>query len=390
MKPIPYIARYMKKSMRILGWIMLGTLSAYLIWAYTGRTPPPIATQLQIDRTIVVNSNSGKGNVIGINTWMEPADYASREHFFAKLDGYLNSCKEKNWLDSKTTVLFPEYIGTWLVLEGEKKNVYTAETIDDALTHFVITNYFRYIASWFMSPDSATNKMAHSIFATKAKKMADTYTNVFSRLAKKYQVTIIAGSILLQSPRIKNNKIMVRNGSLENVSAVFNPDGSIQPALTRKSFPTADELPFTIPFRNANQPMYDLPIGKTSVMICADAWYPQAYQAIQPENPRFIAVPSYTPTDGSMQKGWDGYSGFEAPADIQKEDIGNITLRDAWLKYTMPTRIRQINVPFGMTASLRGKLWDLGSDGEPIIYNRGEVICPPPGEGASLVCLWLH
>ena len=34
-----------------------------------------------------------------------------------------------------------------------------------------------------------------------------------------------------------------------------------------------------------------------------------------------------------------------------------------------------------MTVSLRGKLWDLGTDGELIVYNKGEVFCPPPMEG---------
>lgn len=380
----------MKKSIPLLGWSLLGALAAYLLWAYTGRTAPAVSPQLQLDSTFVVNADSGKGNVIGINAWMEPADYTSGDHFFAKLDGYMNQCKQNNWLHPNTVVIFPEYIGTWLVLSGEKKEVYNAPTLEDAITKFVTTNYFRYIASWFMSPDSATNKVNHSVFATKAKKMAGLYTDVFSRLAKKYRVTIIAGSILLQSPRIKNNRIIVKNGSLENVSAIFNPDGSLQPHFTRKAFPTADEQPFIKRSLPDEQPVYDLPIGKTSVMICADAWFPESYQAMQQAAPHFIAVPSFTPSENSMQHSWTGYSGFDTPADVQKKDIGKISLRDAWLKYTLPARIRSLNTPFGMTVSLRGKLWDLGADGELIVYNRGEIICPPPMQGASMVCLWLN
>jgi predicted amidohydrolase len=241
-----------------------------------------------------------------------------------------------------------------------------------------------------MSPDSAADKVKHSIFATKAKKMAETYTDVFSRLAKKYRVTIIAGSIILQSPQIKKNRLIVRNGSLENVSAVFNPDGSLQPELTRKAFPTEEELPFIMGCAPRDLPVFALPIGNTSVMICADSWYPETYQAVKQSSLQFIAVPSYSPSDGSMLRSWSGYSGFDTPADVQNRDIGNISLRDAWLHYTMPTRIREIHVPFGMTVSLRGRLWDLGSDGELIVYNRGEVICPPPMKGASMVCLWLN
>ena len=36
-----------------------------------------------------------------------------------------------------------------------------------------------------------------------------------------------------------------------------------------------------------------------------------------------------------------------------------------------------------------GKLWDLGTDGELIVYNKGDVFCPPPMNGASIVNLWI-
>jgi hypothetical protein len=60
------------------------------------------------------------------------------------------------------------------------------------------------------------------------------------------------------------------------------------------------------------------------------------------------------------------------------------------MKYTMPERIKSINTPYGMTVSLRGKLWDLGTDGELIVYDRGKVFSPAPMENASMVCLWLQ
>ena len=380
----------MKKVFGYIALSIIVLLAAYFAWSYTGRTPDPVSPNLHLDSSFVVNTDSGKGNVIGINAYMEPTDYASKEHFKAKLDGYLKACKEKQWLNPKTVVIFPEYIGAWLVVEGEKKSAYTAPTIEKALTSFVLSNYFRYIASWFMSPDSAKDKVKHSVFATKGKRMAKVYTEVFSELAKQYGVTIIGGSILLQNPSVKKNKIVVKNGSLENITGVFNPDGTMQQTLTRKAFPIGDEQPFIIRCKPSELPVYDLPIGKTSVMICADSWYPESYETVKQDGLKFIAVPSYTQTDNSMGTKWIGYSGFNAPHDVNKQDIGNITLRDAWLKYTMPARIQKINTPFGMTVSLRGKLWDLGTDGELIIYNKGQVICPAPMQGASMVCLWLN
>jgi hypothetical protein len=380
----------MKKFFRILLTAVLLLLGAYLIWSVLGRTPAAPDVQLHLDSSYVLNADSGKGNVIGINAYMVPQDYASRDHFYAKLDGYMQQCKEKNWFNPRSVVIFPEYIGAWLVVEGEKRSVYEKPTIDEALTGFVLSNFFSYIHSWFLSPDSAQDKVKHSVFAMKGERMASIYRRVFSDLSKKYGVTIIAGSILLQEPDVRKNRIILHNGSLENITAVFNPDGTMQPKLSRKAFPIGDELPFVKKCPPSDLPVYDLPIGKTSVMICADSWYPESYKTVKQDGLQLIAVPSYTTIDKSMGSKWVGYSGFDEPVDVDTTDIGKITLRDAWLKYTMPERIKSINTPYGMTVSLRGKLWDLGTDGELIVYNRGQVFCPKPMEGASMVCLWLQ
>ena len=194
----------------------------------------------------------------------------------------------------------------------------------------------------------------------------------------------------MQDPEVRRNRIVPHNGSLENITAVFNPDGSIQGKLSRKAFPIGDELPFIKKSAPSDLPVYSLPIGKTSVMICTDSWYPDSYKSVEQDGLQLIAVPSFTQTDHSMGTKWVGYSGFDEPADVDTTDIGKITLRDAWLKYTMPSRIGSINTPFGMTVSLRGNLWDLGSDGELIVYDHGKVFCPAPTLGASMVSLWIR
>jgi len=379
----------MKKILSIVTTVILLLVGSYFLWSSLGRTPPPVDVQLHLDSSYVLNADSGKGNVIGINTYMLPQDYASADHFFLKLDGYMGICKEKGWMNPKTTVIFPEYIGTWLVLEGEKNSAYDAPTADKALRGFVLSNFFSYIHSWFMAPDEAADKVKHSVFSTKGQRMANLYQRTFSRLSKKYAVTIIAGSLLLPNPEVSGNDIITHKGSLENISAVFNPDGSMQPKLSRKAFPIADELPFVKKCPTSDLPVYSLPLGKTSVLVCADSWFPESYTSVDQEGLELIAVPSYTQTDHSMASKWSGYSGFDAPKDVDTTDIGKITLREAWLKYTMPQRIRSTRAGYGMTVSLRGKLWDLGTDGELIVYNKGEVFCPPPGEGASMVNLWI-
>jgi predicted amidohydrolase len=380
----------MKKILRIVLLVFAVLLTAYFTWSFLGRSAPPVNVQLHLDSTLVLNTDSGKGNVIGINPYMETTDYASKEHFQKKIEGYLIAAKEKGWLNEKSVIVFPEYIGAWLLLEGEKNSVYEAETSKGALTTYVASNFFSFLKHYFIAPDSAEDIQKHTAFAMKGAQMAKTYQEVFETLAKNYKVTIIAGSILLPNPVVKKGKIKIQKGSLYNITAIFNPDGNIQPQLVKKVYPTADELPFIIKCPSSEIPVFDLPVGRSAVLICADAWYPDCYDVLKDKGLRFIAVPSYTSKDGSMKTAWAGYSGFEAPADVDKNDMGKITLGEAWMKYTLPARIKTTGAPYGITVSLRGKLWDLGADGEIIAVNRGSVFTPSHMNGASMVCMWVE
>jgi predicted amidohydrolase len=381
----------MQRGFRIFSIILAILLAIYFSWSKLDRREPPIDVQLQIDSTYTIHKDAGKGNIVGINAYMLPQDYASGDHFFAKLDGYMQAAKLEGWLSPKTTVLFPEYIGTWLIVEREKSSIYKAATVDEALSTFVSANFFRYIRAWFMAPDGTEDKIKHSVFASKSERMARIYREEFSKLAQKYGVTIVAGSILLQEPSVaKSGTIRIKNGPLYNVSAVFNPDGSLQKELILKSFPIADEKPFIAPSPIDQLPVFDLPSGKTSVLICADSWFPEIYQAAAKKQAEILLVPSYTQPNNVMDQPWQGYSGFAAPTDTDTLDMGKISLREAWIKYTLPGRIKSSGASAGVNVTLKGKLWNLGTDGEFIVVSQDSVYTGKPGNGASMVCLYLQ
>ena len=179
------------------------------------------------------------------------------------------------------------------------------------------------------------------------------------------------------------------NGPLHNVAAVFNADGSIQPALVHKSFPTAEEKPFVAKAPSNQNPVFNLPSGKTSVLVCSDAWFPESYTSMKNHDPQLILVPSFTSGNNNMDHPWTGYSGFPMPQDASRSDSGRITLRDAWLKYTIASRIKQTTAQYGMIVPLRGKLWDLGSDGEIIAVAGDSVYTSRKSQGAAMVNLWI-
>ncbi len=383
-----------------IGKILLG-FSIVLVWYlwHTTSSPnkpnrPVISTSIgRIDR---IGADAGRGNLLGIQPWMTPDDYRSEETFRQKLNAYLQTAKDSGLISPlKTIVILPEYLGTWLVAADESQKVYAAETVQSALTLMVLTNPVTFTKAYWNAPESVTDKAKYAVFAMKGQEMADVYTKTFDHLAAKYEVTIVAGSILLPAPHVENHHIVVKNGPLYNISAVFHPDGRLDPQLVKKVFPVADELPFVCPTNAANVPVFNTPVGRLGVLVCADSWNSAVYRTLKQKGATLLAVPSFSAGNGIWKTTWKGYSGTITPADA-RADIGQMTEGKAWLTHAMAGRAApEAGITKGLNVFLRGKLWDLGSDGTTIILNK-TLDKPSPDlkpahrvDGALLTCLWL-
>ena len=60
-----------------------------------------------------------------------------------------------------------------------------------------------------------------------------------------------------------------------------------------------------------------------------------------------------------------------------------------WLKHALARRLSSSGARHGIYAFLRGKLWDLSSDGRTIAVRDSEVMQARHVSGASLASLWL-
>jgi hypothetical protein len=217
----------------------------------------------------------------------------------------------------------------------------------------------------------------------KSEAMANIYSEAFKELAKTYQVTINAGSIVLPGPSVLSNEIRVDpTQSLYNTSFIFYPDGEIDTKVIRKSFPIKSELPFVTPYPMDELPVFDLPIGKTAVLVCADSWYPESYNRINELKAEVILVNSYCAGNNTMSAEWKGYDGIRMPNDVDSTDIQKLKEREAWIKYALPGRIKNTHAAIGVNIFLRGELWDLGTDGQPFFIKDGRLLTiSPSGRG---------
>lgn len=331
--------------------------------------------------------DNGRGNLVGVQPWMVPTDYTSSGRLQAKLAAYLDLARGRGWLSERTLVIFPEYIGSWLVVAGEGRSVYAAPTIVRAMIPLALRNARAFARAWRAA--RAPDRVRAALFQMKGAAMAAAYHDIFSALARTYGVTLVAGSIVLPAPRIEAGRIVAGREPLRNITAVYRPDGTLHAPLVGKAYPISDELRFLEAAPVADLPVFETPAGRLGVLICADAWYPDPWERLRSQGTEIVAVPSYVSHDNSWTEPWGGYDGAPPPPDVDASDVGRLTLGEAWVRYATIGRGKRAGIRQGMTVCLRGALWDLGTDGTTTAFQGEQAWVTPRAAGAAIVNLWL-
>ena len=353
-----------------------------------------------LKREHIVNSNqpitiselghdSGQGNLLGVQPFLLAADYRSGETLASALDAYLRAAREKGWLNPRSIVVFPEYTGTWLVAADEKDAVTGAKTLNAAMLALILAHPLGFARRWKASGEKG--RIEAALFRLKAHDMAAAYNAVFSSLAREYAVTIVAGSTLLPGARVVSGRVEAgeTGAPLQNVSAVFRPDGSAYLDLARKCFPIAGEQAFTSAAQATELPVFDTPAGRLGVLVCADSWFPQAHAALARQDIDLLAVPSFINHSGAWGAPWGGYSGWPDAADIDPGDIGRLSEGQAWEKYALAGRLASSGAQAGVNVFLQGELWDIRTDGHSVIVQGDEKREIQAGQ-AGLVNVWIE
>lgn len=358
---------------------------AYFVWLRSGRSYAHY--EMTSERSVFIKAGTyTKGNVVGIQPYMVPADYRTADALYAKLSRYLSIAKKNGSFTPATVVVFPEYIGTWLVAVNEKATVYEAATSRDAMKTVVMSHPLSFASHYLRS--KADDKTTAAVFALKAEQMATAYQDVFGRLALEYGATVVAGSIVLPSPAVKGGQLTVGNGPMYNVTAVFDEQGQLMEPLVVKSFLVEEEKAFTRVANQASFPSFSTPAGRLAALVCADSWYDEGYQSLSEQGVDLVVVPSCLAGDDIWNKPWKGYNGGTPPANVSPDDIGNLTEGQAWQKYGLPGRAPAFGFQTGINVFLRGQLWDLGTNGHPITLSEGTAeVIEIPADGAAIVNL---
>lgn len=212
-------------SLCLLVLLLGSSLAAFLNWA----EKRPAAHYLSDLRSVIDNppaAQPASGNLLLIRPQLAPADYQSPEHLQLKIASALDDARQAGLLDANTLVALPEHIGTWLLARDQKPELYQTRSRQEARDWLLLGNPLLAVKALLLNLDA--DRLDEALLRMKAEQMARDYQQVFSTLARQYGVTLLAGSILLPEPRVRDGQLTSGDGPLRNLSLVFAPDGTIQ------------------------------------------------------------------------------------------------------------------------------------------------------------------
>ncbi|VVO96792.1 hypothetical protein PS850_02652 [Pseudomonas fluorescens] len=364
---------------------LIAALTTYAMWA-ADRPVGHYLSDLRIDLAVDQGTPADRGNLLGIQPELFPTDYQSSERLHRKLAAYLQKARDQGLLNEKTIVVLPEHIGTWLMVSGEKDELYQATTLKEAMNWLAASNPLKFIRALIGAQGDSRLDDAH--LRMKAKGMAKDYQALFGGLAKEFQVTLVAGSIVLPEPRIIDGRLKIGGGALYNSSVVFGRDGLPIGQPQRQMHPVFDEHEVIAANGERTPSVVDTPAGRLGVLIGSDSWYPDAYRKLDAQGAKFVAVPAFVTGRGTWDKPWRGYKGLSTPGSVSLK-AEELSEGQAWHHLTLTAQPPSSQAIAGMSVFLRGQFWDQGSAGQSFLSSNGQHFADGNARGARLLNLWL-
>ncbi|KDD68584.1 carbon-nitrogen hydrolase [Pseudomonas mandelii PD30] len=364
---------------------LIAALTTYAMWA-ADRPVGHYLSDLRINLAVDQGIPADRGNLLGIQPELFPTDYQSSERLHRKLAAYLQKAQDQGLLNEKTIVVLPEHIGTWLMVSGEKDELYQATTLKEAMNWLAVSNPLKFVRALISAEGEKRLDDAH--LRMKAKGMAKDYQALFGGLAKEFHVTLVAGSIVLPEPSVIDGTLKIGHGALYNSSVVFGRDGLPIGQPQRQMHPIFDEHDVIAANGEHTLNVVDTPAGRLGVLIGSDSWYPDNYRKLDDQGTQFVAVPAFVIGRGTWDKPWRGYKGLSTPGSVSLK-AGELSEGQAWHRLTLTAQPPSSQAIAGMSVFLRGQFWDQGSAGQSFLSSNGQQFADGNARGARLLNLWL-
>ncbi|MBX9405858.1 carbon-nitrogen hydrolase family protein [Pseudomonas baetica] len=363
---------------------IVAVLTTYAMWA-ADRPAGHYLSDLRIKLAVDQGTPADRGNLLGIQPELFPTDYQNPERLHRKLAAYLQQAQDQGLLNDKTVVVLPEHVGTWLMISGEKDELYQAPTLAEAMNWLAASNPLLFARAWLSAKGSDRLDDAH--LRMKSRAMAKDYQALFGGLAKEFHVTLVAGSIVLPEPSIRDGQLKPGSGALYNSSVVFGRDGVPLGQPQRQMHPVFDQRD-VIQASEQTINVVDTPAGRLGVLIGSDSWYPDNYRKLDEQSAQLVAVPAQVLGHGAWDQPWRGYKGSSTPSSVSLKP-GEVSEGQAWHRLTLTAQPPSSRATAGMSVFLRGQFWDKASSGQSFLSSNGQQFAAGDARGACLLNIWL-
>ncbi|WP_058544051.1 carbon-nitrogen hydrolase family protein [Pseudomonas fluorescens] len=364
---------------------LIAALITYALWT-TDRPAGHYLSDLRISLAVDQGTPADRGNLLGIQPELFPTDYQSPERLHRKLAAYLQTARDQGFLNAKTVVVLPEHIGTWLMVGGEKDELYQASTLKKAMNWLAVSNPLAFIQALVSA--QGDSRLDDAYLRMKAERMAHDYQALFGGLAKEFGITLVAGSIVLPEPSVSDGELRIGRGALYNSSLVFGSDGRPIGQPQRQRHPVFEQRDVLEADRPTAFQVIDTPAGRLAVLIGSDSWYPLHYRQLNEQGAQLIAVPAFIMGRDTWNKPWSGYKGLSTPSEVSLKP-GEVSEGQAWHRLTLTGQLPISQARNGVSVFLRGQFWDRGSAGQSFISHNGQHFPDGNARGARLLNLWL-
>lgn len=248
-------------------------------------------------------------------------DYRSPQAFEEKIGSIMEQIRKTADWDEELLVAFPEYVGTPLAFMKSYEAVKDVKTLQDAVRILIKRNLFkilfirlRYRVGWFRALALAT-----------AKDTARVYTDTFSRMAKSFRATIMAGSVLLPdfnwNPDIKKTDCRIPDRNIYNIAFLFGEEGNLS-GIQKKAHLVPgleDKGGFDLSEGKIDDlKVFDTPAGKVGIAVCLDCFKEPVVKALAEKGAKILIQPSANCKiwDKEEQQGW--MEGCKKAMDTEK------------------------------------------------------------------------
>ncbi len=287
-----------------------------LLFAGWVLSPTPLSDeefQARLPKKEIKNLSLGwdrrSGNLLLVQLDFKSEYFSKEDRLRNWLEEPLLLAKEKGWLQNSTLVVYPPEIGNYLFLIDSRKEILDSSTESGAWNLYL---FFRRILpknlSILFSAESAS-------FAV-AEESTERYQRIFGSLAKIHGVQILAGSICLPSPLIKEGKLLIQPGNWEERAYIFDSggkltEGSLLRVRSRDSNQTANSENI-----HPNVWVANLSFGRIGVLFSEDLKSPELEDAVKKTYiSKWVGLGSIE--DEGKFREWVKNSSFETSGQVQ-------------------------------------------------------------------------